>query len=344
MIEAPERGTFSPKEIVKRALADRDAARAGAWIQGLGDGAPLLAAEKRLRESQIEIAARLGVQGDAAIATFDGDRLRVEAEGWLAKTSDLASSVLGSHENLPRLLGALVAREVPGVWPRRPDGRWLDELFRTAPLLEGLDLDLGPTPSPLGASSFARALARFGAAYARAAVLSGRPFVLASDPSDLYPMRRGALFGSLLLDAIFLRRKLGLSREAASRTARSVAATVLASVRLDAVRTLVDVARTSASAIEEAASDALKVHVPANLAGLLPRPDARAPSRLLGVLLAEGDREDLRSRFDEDWFDNPRAFGFLRENDANPRPPSVPNEVFDGTAARLARTLEELAS
>jgi len=167
--------------------------------------------------------------------------------------------------------------------PRRALAR---RVVRTAPFLDGLELDLGPTPAPLGASSYARALARFGAAYARAAISTGRPFVLASDPSDVHPMRRGALFGSLLVDAVFLRRKLGLSRDAASRAARSVAATVLASVRLDAVRTLVDFATTSASAIEEAASDALNVHVPASLAGLLPRPDGRAPSRLLGVLLA----------------------------------------------------------
>ncbi len=344
MLETPERGTFSPREIVTRVLADRDAARAGAWLEGVGDSAPLLAAERRLRESQIEITSRLGVPDDLAIATFEGDRLRNEAQEWLAKTSDVASSVLGADEDLPRLLGALVSRDVPGVWPRRPDGRWLGELFRTAPFLDGLELDLGPTPAPLGASSYARALARFGAAYARAAISTGRPFVLASDPSDVHPMRRGALFGSLLVDAVFLRRKLGLSRDAASRAARSVAATVLASVRLDAVRTLVDFATTSASAIEEAASDALKVHVPASLAGLLPRPDGRAPSRLLGVLLADGDREALRSRFDEDWFDNPRAFGFLREEDATLRPPRVPSEAFEGSAARLARVLEELLS
>jgi hypothetical protein len=262
----------------------------------------------------------------------------------LAKTSDVASAVLGSHEDLPRLIGALVARDAPGIWPRLPDARWLADVFRKAPLLDGLDLDLGPTPPALGASSFARGLARFGAAYARASVVGGGPFVLASDASDMHPMRRGALFGTLALDAIFLRRRLGFSRESAERTARSLGASALARMRLDAVETLVDFARSTPSAIEEATSDALKVHVPANLAGLLPRPSRRACSRLLGALLAEADREELCSRFDEDWFDNPRALAFLRENDAAPRPLQVPNEAIEGSAERLAKGVEDLVA
>src|SRR5262249_36176617 len=125
----------------------------------------------------------------------------------------------------------------------------------------------------------------FGAAYARAAVLEGPSFAAQSDPSDLHPMRRGALFGTLLVDPIFLRKKLDMSRDAAAKTTRRVAATLLAQVRLDATRTLVDFATSAPSEIEEATTDAFKVRVPREWAGVLPRPDPRASPSLAGVLL-----------------------------------------------------------
>jgi hypothetical protein len=342
-LEIPESGTFSPGDLVRRALAEREAARARAWLDGFGEaGSAVLAAEKILRETTIEITARLGVDDPSSLAVVDRAAISTEAERVLARTGDLASSLLGPREDLAGLIADLVTRDVPGVWPRSPDARWLYEQFHGTALLEGLALDLGPTPPPLGASSFARGLARFGAAYARAAVLGGGPFVLLGDPSDTHPMRRGALFASLLLDLPFLRKKVGLSREAAAETARALAATVLARARIDAAMTLVDFALASPSQIEEAASEALCVRVPRALGGVLPRPDARAPSRLAGMLLALGDRDELTNRFDEDWFVNPRAFLFLRESDASPRSSRLPKEALGGTGDRLAQSLEAL--
>ena len=343
-LEIPERGTFSPRELVRRALAEREAARTRGWLDAFGEaGSAVLGAEKISREATIEITSRLGVGEPSSLAVFDRAALSAEGERLLAKTSDLASSLLGPREDLAGLMGELVARDVPGVWPRAPDARWLSEQFHGTALLEGLTLDLGPTPPPLGASSFMRGLSRFGAAYARAAVLGGGPFVLLGDPSDTHPMRRGALFASLLLDPHFLRKKLGLSREAAAKTVRALGATVLARARIDAALTLVDVARASPSEIEEVASEALRVRVPRALGGVLPRPDTRAPSRLAGMLLALGDRDELTSRFDEDWFLNPRAFLFLRESDASRRSPRLPKEALDRTGDRFGQNLEALA-
>jgi hypothetical protein len=343
-LEVPERGAKSAKELVHLALADREPARRRAWLDGIRASAEaILAAEKRVRESQIEISTRLGVADASTLVPWDTSALLAEAETLLAKTSDLASTLFASHEDFSTLMGDLVARAVPGVWPRSPDARWLLETFRGTPLVAGLGLDLGPTPRSLGASSFARALARFGAAYARAAMLAGGAFVIASDPSDAHPLRRGALFGSLVVDPVFLRKKLGLSREAAARTARHVARAMLARVRLDAARTSHDFALAVPSRIEEWASDALRVHVAPMLAGVVPRPNARAPAGLTGALLAHGDRETLRERFDEDWFQNPQAHSYLREIDAAPHPLRLPKELLAGTAVRLARSLEEAA-
>src|SRR5262249_35627672 len=142
---------------------------------------------------------------------------------------------------------------------------------------------------------------------------------------------------------IFLRKRLGFSREAAAKTARALVPAVLAAMRLDAARTLVDFALASESEIEEASSVALGVRVAPELAGALPSPDERAPARLLGAFLAHDDRETMKSRFDEDWFNNPHALSFLREVDASPHPLRLPKDAVEGTAERAARTLEELA-
>jgi len=308
-------------------------------------GSVALAADKEARDAAIEIGSRLGVPDASSLAPYDGDALRAEAERFLAATSDLASSLFGRHEDLAGLVSALVARDVPGVWPRRPDARWLTDLFQSSPLLAGLSLDLGPTPPSLGASSFVRSLARFGSAYARASVLGSAPFfAMASDAFEAHPMRRGALFAGLLLDATFLRRKLGLSREAAAKVVRALAPAVLARLRLDASGVLVDLARAKPSELEEVLGAALQVPVPQGVCGLLPRPDGLAGARLFGALFALGDRESLRDGFDEDWFENPHGLASLREADAAPRAlRALPDEIR-GRAEALARALEGLAS
>jgi hypothetical protein len=230
------------------------------------------------------------------------------------------------------------------VWPPRPSARWLFDQFQSTDLLDGLSLDLGPTPTSLGASSFARTLARFGAAYVRAAASSSAPFALAHDPADAHPLRRGALFASLLADPIYLRKQLGFSRDAAEKAARSLAATFLAEARLAATRALVDLALASGNSIQEVVEHALFTRVPAALSGVLPRPCRLAPLRLAAMFLATDDREALRAEFDEDWFLNPRALFFLRERDEAFRWARPPKELLLGSSERLARVLEESVS
>jgi hypothetical protein len=342
-LETPERGQVSARELVRRALADREPLRRRAWLEGIAPSAPsILALEKALREATSEIEAKLGVTDPSRFVPWDGAALEVEAKTFLAASRDLAASSFAPREDVAGLIGDLVARDVPGIWPRAPDARWLFDEFRSTPLLDGLSLDIGPTPRALGASSFARALARFGAAYARAAVAGGRTFVMASDPSELHPYRRGALFAGLLLDPFFLRKKLGMSRDAAESTSRTLAKTALADLRLAATRTLVDFARASPSDLEETSSEALQVRVPLELAGVLPRPSPRAPAHVTAALLAHVDAESMRSQFDEDWFANPHALLYLRDVDASPRPLRIAKETLDGSAAKLVKHLEAM--
>ena len=343
-LEKPLQGTHSARDVVRRVLADREAVRAGGFLVALeARGPAVLAAERTSSEALTEISSRLGVTDPSLVAAYPRDALAAEAERFLSVTADLADSLFRPHEDLAHLLGELVARDVPGIWPSRAHARWLFEQFQSTPLLEGLVLDLGPTPPPLGAASFARSLARFGAAYARAAAPARAPFVLTHDADDAHPLRRGALFASLVADASFLQKKLAFSREEAKKVGRALAKTLLADARLAATRTLVDLAMATPSGIRELVEDAVRVRVAEGLGCVLPRARSRAPERLLASFLAHADREDLCSVHDEDWFLNPRALFALRDRDAAPRLVPLAKEAIEGAALRLARTLEILA-
>jgi hypothetical protein len=343
-LEEPEPGLHSVRAIVHRVLAERDRGRARAWLQALArDPPPLLAHQKTLREATQEITARLGVADPSSLVPFDRASVQGEAEQFLRVTNDLAGSIAKDTGDLAALVAKLLARDVPGVWPTRPDARWLFEQFQTSPLLQGLTLDLGPTPAALGGASFARSLARFGTAYARSAVLGGAPFVAMSDASEVHPLRRGALFASLAADPVFLRRKVGLSRDASRAASRALVATFLVALRLGAAAATVDVVRDSPAAIGEIVEDTLKVPAPLELCGVFPRLHRKAAERFLASLLGFVDGVELASRFDEDWFRNPRGLLHLRELDAAPRPAKVSPATVRGAAAKLAQALETRA-
>jgi hypothetical protein len=341
-LQEPEPGPHSAQAVVRRVLAEREHPRARAWHEGLAAASSLLAYEKTLREAVQEVSARLGVADPSSFTPFDRALVAREGEQLLRRTDDLASSLFTRAEDLAGLVAQLVARDVPGVWPTQPDARWLFDQFQGSPLLQGLKVDLGPTPAALGAASFARALARLGAAYARSAVLGAAPFATSSDPSDCYPLRRGALFASLAANPLFLRKHIGLSRDAAAAASRALGATFLAAARLAAVGATVDVTSASSASIAEAVEDALKVPVPSELSGVFPRPSLRAAEHLAASLLARADMVELESAFDEDWFRNPRGLLRLRELDAASRPFKLASEALRGSAEPLARALEAM--
>jgi hypothetical protein len=343
-IDKPERGTFSARSLASRVLGEPDAEKARAWVLALGGAGPtVLLAERTQRQAELEITGRLGAAELCLDSPYDRETLLQEAKQFIARSDDVASALFGQEKDLVAVVQRILARDVPGVWPRS-DARWLFEQFRSGDLLDGLSLDLGPLSTTLGASSVARTLARFGAAYARAATSASATFVHAHDPTDAHPLRRGALFASLLADPIYLRRQLGFSRDASEKAARALAVTFLAEARLSATRSLVDFALASGNAIHEVVEHALFARVPAPLSGVLPRPCRLAPLRLAAMFLATDDREALRAEFDEDWFRNPRALFFLRERDEAFRWARQPKEMLLGSAERLARVLEESVS
>jgi hypothetical protein len=344
-LEEPEPGTYSVRDIVGLLLREPARARRHAWFDALVDHAePSALLERELGHARLEVSSRLGIPDPLAMAPYDQGALGASAQAILTRTDDLARALFQPCEDLSDLASLLLSREVRGVWPAQPSARWLRETFERTPLLEGLSPDLGPLPPPRGASSFARALARFGAAYARDAALGHGPFVTSLDPADAHPRRRGALFGSLLAEPIFLRKVMGFSRDEASAVARTLARTLLGAIRLEATRTLVDIAVAPPADVEDALHRAFACPVPRAAGSVLPRPCPEAWSRFAAMLLAALDSQALIEQFDDDWFKNPRALLALREEDAAPRAIVYGPEAFSGAVAAIGSRLEALAS
>ena len=346
----PEDGTFSVREVTAHVLAERSDEKRAAWLEALADSRYAVDAirtvEHGLAEAVVEIETRLGETPMAPVLLpYPRSAVAGIAQGLLNATRDLAEPSFKACGTFGNVLGLLVASDVPGVWPAQPSARWLSEMFGGSALLEGINVDVGhDSLRCLGASSFARAMCRFGAAYARAAAPKEIPFVVAHDATLLHPYRRGALFGSLIADPVFLKARLGFSRDTSRTVARSLASTFLGAARLEASRSIIDFATAPAADIEGVLEAAFFVPYPRALAGVLPKPRSGAPVRLAALLLAAADRESLVQQYDEDWFRNPRALAHLRELDAVAPPAQLDEGTLTSANGCFANWLGNLAN
>lgn len=333
----------APRDLLLRVLREAEPTRRRFFADALAGGAaPVADAARRLADRRAEAARLLGVDLDAVeIPIEPGAALTLIAERVLADTAPFFEERGPWDASLSRGVG----RSLGEGWPARLRARWLFELFHVGPLVEGLSLDLGPLPESLGASSFVRALAAFGAALADADGPRAF-FVLARAPFDLRRARRSALFAGLAADPIFGARALGLGRDRARDQARGVARALVVSLRLDAARVLLRgaLARPGAGVcFEERTAEALGAPIPRALAGVVPRLGPGDPARLAGALVAARDRRSLVDRFDEDWFKSPHAALAIREEDGSV-PPShlAPAAALEAGLAELVRVVGEL--
>jgi hypothetical protein len=309
----------SPRSLLHKVLAEPVSARRRLFAEALEGGASAAAdAARILAERRAEASLRLPADPDAFEIPCDppGALSRV-AEALLRRTEPLLEREPGAYHDV---IAASLGREQGGGWPARLAPRWIEEIFRPTGLTEGLRIEIGPLPQALGASSFARALAAFGAALADADGPLRAAFTLARSPFDLRRARRAALFGGLPGDPIFTVRALGLGRGRARDQARAVARALLRHLRLDAARVLLRGVlllpeRARAQRFEELTAEALGAPIPAVLAGVVPRLGPGDPTALMGSLLAARDRRQLIERFDEDWFRSPHAARAIREED-----------------------------
>lgn len=335
----------APRDLLRRALREREPALRRVIAGALERGASLAKdAARILAERRNEAARLLGVDLDALEITIEPRAsLAAIAERVLAETSAFTRA---EHRAWDAAIAASIARSAGEGWPARLGPRWLFDLFHQGPLTEGLRLDLPPLPEALGAASFARALAMFGAALADEDGPRGAPIGLCRSPFDVRRARRAALFGSLASDPVFHARALGVGRDRARDQARVIARASATTLRLDAVRVLLRGALTSpslASRVEERTFDAIGAPIPARLAGLVPRLGPDDPARLVGALLAMRDRRALVDRFDEDWFRNPHAMRAIREEDANlPASLTTPAAAVEAGVTELVRALSDV--
>lgn len=332
---------LSPYVLRGRVLTDRLPVRRRLYAGALARGAePLSELSRRAAERRSEAGHRLGAEPDALELPCDAPSLFAAARALLARTGPLVELDARRGATFDEPLVAALGRDATEGWPARLGARWLEDLFRPSELTRGLAIDLGRLPAPLGASSFARALAAFGDAFAVAAAPRAAPFVLAVQPFDLRRARRAALFAMLVADPVFGRRALGLGRDRAREQARSVARALVLSLRLDAARVLLRGAERGRShSFEEATELATGTPFPPALSGVVPGLAPGDGVRFVGALMAATDARALSEAFDEDWFRSPHAAHALRDEGArlcaNER---VDGPVLDAAVEEVVRT------
>jgi hypothetical protein len=327
-------------------------------LRRLAELAPPIAAVRReLRARRIEVAARLGLDHPWQLAVDGGaEGLAALATSLLDATEPLAKELrltgsTGSTDRTAsgaaRTIDAAFGRDADagGSWPAVLTSRWLSDSFRAlaprAPKVQRL-------PRALGGSSFLRAASAWGAALRLAGTARSLPYALARDP---YPVEAHVFGGAVALtlgDRAFARRKLGLSRRAADAHARSLARIVFLELRsLAASVVLGAAASVDAGAVEELGVRVFGSPLPRALgeawahggfSGALP---VDLPARLVGATRAHTFAQSLVARFDEDWFDNPRAGAHFSAMAAGPVWSGEVPEV-QGSATAIARAFEEL--
>lgn len=346
-------------------LVQPNAAGADDWLAALVEAGPVVgdaARELRGRVAEAEervrtrLSAHPGPLWQAIGQAAPDDVAAALADAILTATDDLSRDVLrdaakrearerGVAPGAANVLIVGLARDATPTFPASVRARWFEELFGAH--LTGLNVRPGALPRVFGGASFARGLAAFGRALARATSARELPFAMRETPHGLEPARIGALFGSLAGSVPFL-RTLGATTARAREDRRAVGRSFLVTIRLAAVRVLLaQAAPRDTARYEELTARYAGVPLPGPLMGALPRsamPLAETRD-LLAMALHPALAKDVVDRFDEDWFKNPRAFGWLRARGAVPvAEHAVKLEVTDAPslAEAVQRALAEM--
>jgi hypothetical protein len=332
-------------------LAAETVAERAAWLESAEERGPALAAiARRRRERREEAAKRMGFGAEGPLFAASPEVLSAAAEALLARTDDLARDELARARRRadlptdpPLLIDAVtlaVARDAPEGWPANLSVRWLEGVF--GDVARGLKLGALVLPEALGASSFARACAAFGAALRVAGAAPSLPFAMAQDPEPTAMHRFGCVFGALPASAAFQRRVLGNVARIADAQARVLARTALLGARLEAARLLLGDAP-SADRYEELTSRLFGAPAPRALRGAWPSVPGDVRARFVGLVTAAALAKDLVERFDVDWFANPRAATHLRAIASGPGNEPLPEDLAPHVGGVARAFVEALA-
>lgn len=338
-LDQPLHGHFTWRELLGHAL--RDAARRPALLDVLLErGDDLRDAGSRLFELRAELTS-FGERSRAELE-LPHPEIATQAHVFLKASAD----ALGSLElnDLADVLERGLATEAADGWPRQVSLRSLHDLLGNHDWLSGLQLDVGQLPAALSAASFVRGLLRLGSAWSEALAPAGQPFCIAHDPFGLARASAGALFAGLPLAPAFLKRQLGLGKEACSSHARALAGSALLFARQMALRVLqgapaLDGPGALRQAFAEHAALTFGFEVPPGAAGLLFRPRLGDAQRLAGIFLAAARAEELAEDHDEDWYRNPRAIEQLRAEARQPPSVTCTTPMLEAGARALTAAL-----
>jgi hypothetical protein len=317
------------------------------WLTAAVEAAPALAGvARRKADRRLEVARRLGVGHPwVPLVAVDPGALRGAASRLLDRTEDLARDVwrhaLGREATMPKVLHAAVARDAGEGWPARLTARWIEECFGAA--ARGLSVRLGALPAAVGASSFARAIGGFAFAVASASAPPSIPFALSHDPASVGPHRLAFALASLTMDPAWQGRTLGVGARVAQAQARVLARTALLDARLHAARLLLgdDADFAPRHLFEELGARLFGAGAAPEFAGAWPVARDDEPGRFVALLGAPAFAEDLRARFDADWYRNPRAWAHLRAPPSSAPLVAVDGKALGAQADALARAFDE---
>jgi hypothetical protein len=284
---------------------------------------------REIVERRLEVAKRLGFTAGAS-HPGDGemplDRLKLAARALLATTRDLRDAMwrgLPEHraavtprERLAVCIGEALAKDAGDGWPARLTTHWLESNFREMCRDTRLALEL---PRVAGASSFARGLYRLGFQL-RAGGRNPLPFSVAKSPEMTDAHRVGSVFGALAMTRVFQKKVLGLSDRIAARQARALARTAFLEAVLLAGRWLLSQEEPASSRTlwQDVVQDVFGGSIDARFCGAWPAQRVDETARFEGLLGTYRFESLLVSRFDDDWFKNPRAGAFFRARAAGP--------------------------
>lgn len=318
-VETPEAGRYTVSAMLHRGLVERAEQRD--WLkQAFAHTGPTRDAVTQLWERRQELSTRLGFASPDEVSA-PSDDVEERAERWLTDTEDLWQTrpILEPSDLLRQAMGSAASLD----WPARLTPRHLLGFFAETRLFDALELDPGRLPDGLAPASYLRALARLGAAFVDATAPRDQPFCIAHDAYGLQRRRHGALLSLLLMNAEFLRRRLGASRDGVVLARRGLATSLLIATRIAAFRVLLrKAAHGGRQRLEEAFESELpqvcRVELGRHSAGVFIRLHDDDPHRFVGALLGADSSRALTESHDDDWFRNPRAVDQLRSEAQRP--------------------------
>ncbi|MBI4955725.1 MAG: hypothetical protein HY908_27145, partial [Myxococcales bacterium] len=306
-----------------------------------------LEAEAELARGVVAPEPELAGAPPGAVATLC-DELLAATEPW--RELLLAESARACGPGWHGVLGAALGRDAGEGWPARLGTRFLGEVFGRSGWLAGRTFEWPRLPAPLGATSFVRAFADLGRALVDGAAQGARSFAFFDAPAGVRREVRAGLMAAVALERRFQERVLGRGRERARAQQRRLGVAVALALRIDLWRLGVGLAlrRGGAAAARERYLElgerVLGQPPPVSLCTVLPRlePDDAVAPRLAGPVHAAPRRRELRERFDEDWFRNPRLAELLHAEDQQAGDAAAAVSDLGGAARELVSELGAL--